>query len=236
MKLSKSKQRHPVKVVRLLAQKSRAKFGRQFGVSGRTIEAIEYNDRTLTDELRDKIALLYGLDDRSLKGLGKFPRSVIETKKFNFGFGDPNIIQPAEGSSHREITKSMIAALDRGMELIREFNALLKTRDKYDRLQRCMEFWQKYILHSNRNHPLAENVLSNKLELLFEVAAAQGKFYPVAMELSRWIEHAVDKYQLRGAITVRRNSRSGDGAEWPTFMESLRNIWLNPERNDGEES
>jgi transcriptional regulator with XRE-family HTH domain len=236
MKLSKTKCHHPVRWVRALAGKSRAKFARLFGISDSYVEAIERGDRQLTDELRDKIALLYGLDDRSLKLRSGFPRSVIDTKRLDFNsFYDPDLAEPPAGASDKEITAAMIAALDRGMELFQELEALPKVRNKYDRLQRSMIFWQKYVLHSKQSHTPVENVLSNKLGLLFEAAAQEEQFYPLAMELSRWIEHAVSKYRLRSAITVLRNSRDGEAGEWPTFMESLRNIWLNPERNDGEE-
>ena len=226
MKLSKREAAHPLKVVRLLLDKSRAKFGELFGISDSYVERIEYRTLPLTNELADEIGLRYGLDAESLKGPRGFPRSLIDGEKFQFSFGDPDLVEPASTASDAEIRKAMVKAIDSNLAVNEEFERLLKVRDKYERLQLSMLFWQKYVLHGKCIPEPIENVLSNKLGLLFEAAKEKEKFYPVAMRLSRWIDDAVGDFRLRNRINELCARRTGDAAQWPAFIDTLgATVW-----------
>jgi len=234
---TKTKDVHPLKVVRLLLGKSRAKFGRLLGKSESYVEAIEYRQRRLTDEMADEISLRYGIDSESLKRGRGFPRSLIDTKKIGISYGDPDYqtddldrdLDDPAGRAARQ------RAVDRSLELVKELNALLKSQDKYDRLQRSMRFWQKYVLNWKHNHQFVENVLRTKLRLLVEAAKREDNYYFVTMRLSRFIEDVIEEFRLRGAIKILCYSRTEDkpkwpaitDSEWPSFMDSLASsFWV----------
>jgi hypothetical protein len=226
MKLSKTMVAHPVKVVRQLLGKSQPKFGKLFGKSGSTVQAVELGSkgrrrpRRLTNEFADAISLRYGLDPESLKQKGSFPRSVIFSWKMDFRLG----------RLPSEISKSTDPQLAKIIKASEDYTALLKASNKYKRLHLAMQFWQKYILDDEQNQWLTEEALSTKLSLLVEAAKTEDKYYPVVMRLSRSIEDVAGKFRLRAAINAIRK-KPGRARPWPSFVDSLGATLRVVERN-----
>jgi transcriptional regulator with XRE-family HTH domain len=198
---------HPLRVVRGALHISRAKFAKLFGVSESSIEKIEAGERNLSGDLADAIMLRYGIDDESLKRERGFPRSLLIDAPSKAGF-------------------SIGRDLDETLKAEKEYRKLLKVRDKYDRLERSMLFWRKYVLKGEWNHWNVANVLITKIWLLFAVAKQTDNFYAVGIQLSRWIDEAVVDFRLRKKINELMGS-----TEWPAFIDTLgATFWLRPQR------
>jgi transcriptional regulator with XRE-family HTH domain len=203
--------RHPLRVLRESAfsvKKSRAKFAKMFGVSESSIEKIEAGERNLGPDLADAIMLRYGIDGESLKQERGFPRSLLIDVPATAGF-------------------SIGRDLDEVREAEKKYRELLKLRDKHKRLQRSIEFWQKYVVTSGWNHWIVADVLITKVWLLLATAKQTDKFYAVAVRLSRWIDDAVEEFRLRKRINELMES-----AVWPSFMDTLgTSFWLRQKRS-----
>lgn len=190
---------HPLRVVRAALNKSQPEFAKMFGVSASYIQKVELGQRTLDNELADAIMLRLGVDAESLKRKRGAPISLIDVDKAEFTYGGDDIAKSIE-----------------------DYGALLKVRNKYERLRRSVLFWRINVLPDwELNHWRVRNALDNKLDLLFEAAEREKKYHSVAMRLSRWIENAVSEFRLRTTINAIRNSRSGRDAQWPAFMDTL---------------
>jgi transcriptional regulator with XRE-family HTH domain len=191
---------HPLRTVREAVNKSQPQFAKMFGVSASYIQAIELGQRKLSDELADAIMLRCGVDAESLKRKRGSPISLIDADKAEFLYGGDDIAEAVE-----------------------DYGALLRVRDRHERLRRSVLFWKKNVLPRwELDHWRVRMVLDNKLDLLLEAAEREKKYHSVAMRLSRWIDNAVSEFRLRTTIDVIcRNSRTGRDAQWPSFIETL---------------
>jgi hypothetical protein len=181
---------------------SRDKFGAEFGITARYVEAIEYGDRRLTGILKAEIALRYGLVPESLEGK-RFPRSMLDTK---------NLTVSEFSDDDGTLVKSVEISLD-------EFCNNVGADTKEARLQVLMHLWQKSVISLNPDR--IDNALRRKLDLLFVAAMSLNRYYSVANQLSMWIDSIADAFELKQLITQIRGCLTGEDAEWPTFFETL---------------
>jgi transcriptional regulator with XRE-family HTH domain len=221
MKLSKTIRRHPVWVIRKLLGKTQEQFADWFGKSLSYIQKVEIGKLDLSQNVADAIMIRLGIDSESLKQKYGWPVSLLlDSKKFNFGFGDPKIKEPPKDASDKAILKSKMEALDSGAALCRKLEELSKIKDKGLRLHESMKFWQQYasVSHWKETRQPIDNVLTTKLRLLLDAAGQKGRYHAVAIRLSHWLDETVKEFRLRERIN---DLRAESGEKWTPFIESL---------------
>lgn len=213
---------HPLRALREAFKISQSEFGKMFGVSASLIEGIELGKRNLNDDLADAIMLRFGVDAESLKQKHGAPVSLVLLDKFGFVYG---VEGGDKGVGPFPTTREVLKAA-------RACDRLPKIRNERERLRLSVLFWQNYVLPNWwMNHKRVRRALAHKLYLLSEAAKQKNQFHAVAMRLHRWIDKTADKYRLRKTINVIRNSKNGDAAQWPTFIETLApHFWQKPPR------
>jgi hypothetical protein len=192
------------------------------GISARYIQDFEAG-RPIPDWLLDEIMLRFGIDPDSLRQEAGWPISLLDTDRFNFTYRDPDLGDgPGDSASDEEIAESMLNAIDSAVALNRKITRLQKIRDKNERLKISIELWQQYAtLSQSEAHQSIEEVLVVKLSLLRDAARQKGSYLAAALQLSNWIEKAVELFGLRKTINELRAKRT----DWPPVIELLRNEW-----------
>jgi transcriptional regulator with XRE-family HTH domain len=229
---------HPLYAIRDALGISQSKFATMFGVSKSLIQKIELGQgRNVSNDLADAVALLCGFDPESLKRKRGAPVFLIGSGEHRVElWGDSRHVSVSQSAEAKKAVQDFVD-LNLGRRhrragvheqhptgpAWRRKLPRRKVSNQRERLRIQIRFWQLIILPGLKQaQRRVLDVLNNKLGLLTEAAESEDKFYSVAMQLSRWIDDVVRRNrQLRWRIKVIRNSRSGDAAQWPTFMETL---------------